>query len=295
MFNKKKHIKKIEFLCCYDELDSDVLPHPNRSNKHLPKWFRKLSPESPIGKYDSGTAKRCVPVLDAMSQGFIIPLWADLVVRISRMVDCYNASGVKIAEIMYNSDDFSMLIGSKISGYIPLDVLKSTNIDPNEAISFATRQKSNPVISMELAGSELSRHDKSQVKGCNFLNLRFGKEIYKFNNPWIIKTPPNWSVQIKNPSNSFETNIHCLEGVVDTDEYGININLPFIWTGSEEGEFIIERGTPLVQVIPFERTELELYVGDADKNKVAKEIKKFGGFFVDRYRRRYWSKRKKEN
>ena len=46
-------------------------------------------------------------------------------------------------------------------------------------------------------------------------------------------------------------------GVVDTDTYTALIHLPFFATGPD-GVHVIERGTPLVQVIPFRRADAAL-------------------------------------
>ena len=68
-----------------------------------------------------------------------------------------------------------------------------------------------------------------------------------------------------------EKRFKVLDGVVDTDTYYNNINFPFIWTGGS-GEFVIPKGTPLVQVIPFRRESSEFSVGAIDKGRKAPNI-----------------------
>ena len=46
----------------------------------------------------------------------------------------------------------------------------------------------------------------------------------------------------------------CVAGIVDTDSYASPVHLPFFATGAD-GVHVIERGTPLVQVIPFRRAD----------------------------------------
>jgi hypothetical protein len=66
---------KIAF-SCRDELVG-VIPKPAESNKFFPDYFKRLKGQ--IGDdVQSLTAKRCVPFLEAMSAGFIIPLWCDV-------------------------------------------------------------------------------------------------------------------------------------------------------------------------------------------------------------------------
>lgn len=56
-----------------------VFPPPLPAIKKAPDFYKAIKSQS--GDHPAtGTVKRCVPFLDAMSAGFIIPLWADLYV-----------------------------------------------------------------------------------------------------------------------------------------------------------------------------------------------------------------------
>ena len=78
----------------------------------------------------------------------------------------------------------------------------------------------------------------------------------KFHNPWAIRTPPGWSCLVTAPLNRTNDVVQILAGVVDTDRYQAPVNFPFV-TIAGDGVHTLEKGTPLVQVIPFQRTELE--------------------------------------
>tara|TARA_B100000497_G_C7687663_1_gene417129 strand:- start:1074 stop:1790 length:717 start_codon:yes stop_codon:yes gene_type:complete len=67
---------KVEFIC--DKALYGVLPNPKPANKMLPQWFRKMSEFTPDGDKSPGTMKACIPLRDAMSSGYIIPLWTDI-------------------------------------------------------------------------------------------------------------------------------------------------------------------------------------------------------------------------
>lgn len=58
----------------------DAFPHPRPAVKFIPEYFKKLKPQS-SSHPDTGTVKRCVPFLEALSHGYIIPLWSDVFVR----------------------------------------------------------------------------------------------------------------------------------------------------------------------------------------------------------------------
>ena len=80
--------------------------------------------------------------------------------------------------------------------------------------------------------------------------------LMKFHNPWAIRTPPGWSCLVVSPLNRPSPIVQILSGVVDTDRYAAAVNFPFIAVGPD-GVHVLEKGTPLAQVIPFKRDELK--------------------------------------
>ena len=66
---------KINFSC--EERLQGVLPEPKAALKFAPDYFKSIKPQIDSNP-KNGTVKRCVPFLDALSSGFIIPLWADM-------------------------------------------------------------------------------------------------------------------------------------------------------------------------------------------------------------------------
>jgi hypothetical protein len=69
-----------------------------------------------------------------------------------------------------------------------------------------------------------------------------------------VATPKGWSCLFVPPLNRPNPLFEVLSGVVDTDTYQSLIHFPFIPTGPD-GVHVIEKGTPLVQVIPFSRED----------------------------------------
>lgn len=55
------------------------------------------------------------------------------------------------------------------------------------------------------------------------------------------------------PNGVFE----IVSGIVDTDSYHAEIHFPFFATG-EDGLHLVEKGTPVAQVIPFRRQTTDL-------------------------------------
>ncbi len=80
MFSKLKSVIKtteIEFLC--EEDLYGTMPEPYPARKFMPEWYKELPPKiNRENKIQNSTIKRCAPVLDAMSVGWIIPLCGDV-------------------------------------------------------------------------------------------------------------------------------------------------------------------------------------------------------------------------
>jgi len=99
----------------------------------------------------------------------------------------------------------------------------------------------------------VSNHSPPQVAG----NPREPRPPCKFHNHWTITTPKGWSCLFVPPLNRPNPVFECAAGLVDTDVYASPVHLPFFATAAD-GLHVIEKGTPLVQVIPFRRETLAL-------------------------------------
>lgn len=79
-----------------------------------------------------------------------------------------------------------------------------------------------------------------------------GAQPLKFMNPWRVKLPAGWSASFLHPINHFELPFSAFNGAVDCDALDVPVNVPFLWTNTR-GASRLPAGTPMVQVIPFER------------------------------------------
>jgi len=263
----------------------DVLPKVNRSNKFYPEWFKKLKRTIPnTTMVNAGTVKTCIPVLDAMSLGYIIPLWADLLITVEENYELLDLAENVLGDFNRTKDtDLDAFIGQEIQGHTVASVRYNTK-----------RIKLEFPQSLDLRqGENLGRHSWEQVGDyCSLKNFRFGQELLKLTNPWSIKTPKGWSCYFKNVPNNWENNIEIIEGSVDTDSYVNCVNFPFVWTGEEVGETLIPKGTPLVHVIPYKRQDTEFSIGTWDEKEITKINLKLGTLVKDKYKSLFWHKRK---
>lgn len=209
---------KISFVCRPE--DVGVIAEPRPAKTAIPDWFRKIPAVNleHVGARDNAiTVKRCMPFLDALTTGWVLPLAATARLEIKdggQNVDC----------------------------------------------------------GWEFDRTMVSNHSPQQVAG----HPNASRPPSKFHNYWSIRTPPGWSCLFVPPLNRPNGVFEAVAGIVDTDTYFAHIHFPFFPIGPD-GVHIIEKGTPIVQIFPFERsnTEVASEVRAETENEAAEREKVF--------------------
>jgi hypothetical protein len=185
---------RIEFLCAPE--DRGVIAEPFAASEYVPDWFKRLPAvdRDKVSVDDQGiTVKRCLPFLDAMGLGWILPLAATVRLEVR--------DGGTVVDAGWDHD--------------------------RTMVSF---------------------HAATQVAG----HPRLPRPPCKLHNHWTIRTPRGWSCLFVPLLNRPNDVIEIVAGVVDTDRYVDRIHFPFFVTAAD-GRYVLEKGLPLVQVIPFRR------------------------------------------
>jgi hypothetical protein len=203
--------------------------NPQPAFKVIPEWYKETlsyinNQKKPDGKGGTeATIKKCMPVFDAITAGYILFTPADVYV--------------------------SQKGGSAWFEWSDKDL-----------ISF------HPV-------EQAPNHPK-----------RNGVEPYpKFMNYWSIKTPKGCSVLVTQPFHR-ESVFTILPGIVDTDAYTSPINFPFV-LNDPKFEGLIPAGTPLAQIIPFERNTWKMSLGgEKDVQEVMEVRNRLLSRFFDKYK-----------
>ena len=137
-------------------------------------------------------------------------------------------------------------------------------------------------------------HSNYQVPESLRYNRRTVDAIFKFVNPWLIKTPPGYSCMFTQPFNQ-NLPFKIIEGVVDTDDFNLPIHFPFYWTEDSTKQLLIKKGDPMVQVIPFKREEWSSDV-EIMTEKQNKEVQKtdwiWSTIFEKAYKKLWWKKKR---
>jgi len=222
--------KKITF-CATDGNMLDVWPHPQPASRVIPEEYKKLKRHAK-GNLHSPTVKTCMPFLDSMSMGYIIPFDQD-----------YLVDPVE--------NDFSVTPANREHG-------------------------------------EFGFHNQTQLP--EKWHKTTGENAGKFMNKWLIKTPPGYSCLFIHPMNRLEERFKIIEGVVDTDNYVNIINFPFILKKRDK-QFLIKKGEPMVQVVPFKRESFKMWSGFYLEKLHNKTLNILQSEWVDRYKKMFWKKK----
>ena len=276
MFYRKDKIH-VEF--SYHELYEPPLPEP--SSKFLPEWYKNLPKNQvhpQIGLNIDGTAKKCVPILDALSQGYIIPFPCDIMVFHEELFECRVRGGEHLGadKIAAEVEDLERHFGSHLEK-------RSLGV----GLCFKTENFHD-----KHGGFNLTKHGDWQVG--KYKRKYTDKGVWKFLNPFAIKTSPGTSCRFTTPVNRDDLPFSLFEGVVDTDKFEAPVNFPFEWKlGPTKEPTILEAGTPMVQCIPFKRVELTHECNPITENKWTQLISTMLTHIENTYRRKYWHKAKK--
>ena len=216
---------------------------PTPAIRHFPKWYKEIPRNyqpsaNAIAKnptrltaMPAGTIKKCVPVMDGMSAGYI-----------------YSTP----VEVIFDS--------------------KSATFAWAHDFEF------------------IQWHQKEQLDGWQATD-EYVPIPFKWRNLNIIKTPPGWSCLFTHPLNRNELPFRTFSGVVDTDSYNLPVHFPFQLV-SKEKNFIIEKGTPVCQIIPFKREDWKSSIEKPNH----KEQEYMGFELVSKisrsYKTQYWKKKK---
>lgn len=108
-------------------------------------------------------------------------------------------------------------------------------------------------------------------------------------NPFMIETPPGYSVLITHPLNRYDLPFTTLGGIIDSDAPVFPGHLPFYIHKDFAG--VIPAGTPIFQIIPFKRENWEAVDDESLIERAAKRRFESLGRLVGHYKNTIWQKK----
>ena len=144
------------------------------------------------------------------------------------------------------------------------------------------------------ANRELAAHGK-----VSYLNTHFpqqfagspfeGHTVVKFENPWIIVTPPDYLCLVTAPINRFELPFVALTGIIETGSYYKEVHLPLVCVMQPGQVYDLRAGSPMIHVLPLRHNEWHGRTAPMDLARRAEQQ----ALFADNkhtYKDRFWRK-----
>lgn len=222
---------------------SHMAPPPTPASKNIPLWYKKqpsygADEETLLRSGNSAsTIKRCMPVFDIMTSGYIL--------------------------------------------YMPCDIfIDATN---PEKLQWSIPQQAS-LIKKDL----VSTHSPEQVSHYPLKTDIYHKDLFRLLPFWAIETEKGYSCLLTQPFHSDPVPFRVFSGIIDTDNFIADGHFSFQFEKNFKG--IIERGTPIVQVIPFKREDYKMEILDPEtSNKIImmqrfKIRSRFKNFYRDHMR-----------
>ena len=245
--------KEIEFSAHegYFALKEDY-PIPAKLN--IPEWYKKLQ-----HSVMNMTVKGCMPFLDSLTAGYILKMPQDFYVR--HNVDNKNEKG----EIFKDSFQTFGCHGKS-------EVLNSLFINLN---------------------SNIDNHPVKQLEGSPLIDKNKNLPFYKILNPWKIKTPKGYSCLFVPPLNNTDDRFSIIPAIVDTDTFCNEINFPIVLNGDKYPvlEDTIKKGTPYVQIIPFQRNSWKMVLTPRKQKEIFHSRIFYGLSLINIYKEKYWNRK----
>lgn len=122
--------------------------------------------------------------------------------------------------------------------------------------------------------SILTEMDYSVIDGLSKPDDNVCKKVYKLPLPWALFAKKGYSAMVLPATmhSPFLDKLHVYPGIVDYDTFS---TMNFIFSPLKEGEFVIDAGTPILQVIPFKREVFTATVSKATEDEKDKHAYKF--------------------
>jgi hypothetical protein len=219
---------KIKFI---DTLDIDKKYQVVPAGREMPQWYKDADPYiDKVSKLNSPTIKKCLPVFDAITAGYIIKNYVDIYVH---------------------------------------------------------QENGHPYFSWKFF-NPIDFHNQGQASTHPLYN---DLPYPKWMSPWSIITEPGYSCLFIEPMHRENEHIKIFPGVVDTDKFFDNVNIPFVLK-NKNWEGIIPAGTPIVQVIPFKRESFTMGTGNKkDIEKIKRSQISLRSLFINSYKKQFWTKK----
>jgi hypothetical protein len=194
------------------------------------------------------------------------------------------ARGIAASTIKRCMPIFDMLT----AGYIittPCDIFIDAT-DPEKLVYSVPVQ-----IKSGIQSDLFATHAIEQYQNYPIDKEKYHKNLLRLHPLWAIETPEGYSTLVIQPHHRDHSPLVAFAGIVDTDKFATDGHFSFLVEKNFKG--IIKQGTPLVQVIPFDRQSWEGEVVEYSEafDKLDAQRFRLRSVFVNGYKNKYRQKK----
>lgn len=155
-------------------------------------------------------------------------------------------------------------------------------------IEVVRQENGMPYIMWRTKRTIITEHGRDQWSGLP-VPEGYSPFVYKWHNDFAVHTPKNYSLLFTQPINRFDLPFQSITGVVDCDLYKLTVQFPFFIKDNFSG--IIEKGTPITQIIPIKREPWKRTVEGYNEEIINLNEEKYYSTINRSYKKNHWSKK----
>ena len=225
---------EIHFQCVIDTENSLFEPVPAKKIK--PEWYKKLPTfVKDVNGDRLDTIKKCPAMHDWLSMGYLIRNRHTVLVVMGKNNDEPISMSFALKDMSTEKLSYIKTLVKENQTEAAIDYIKTNKLDLHELTDLLSRPGGHPA--RQVTG--MSRDDKMQIK---------------FKMDFLIETPKGTSCYYLDPFLFDNPYLTTWQGIIDTDKFNqLTTNNHLIFYPKVDESFIIPKGTPLVQIVPFVR------------------------------------------
>ena len=155
-------------------------------------------------------------------------------------------------------------------------------------IEVVKKENNMPYIMWRPERKIITEHSQEQWEGLPCPD-GYSPFVYKWHNQFNVNLPKDYSLMFLSPINRFDLPFLTVTGIVDCDTWTGSVHFPFFIKNNFTG--IIEKGTPITQMIPIKREHWQKEHGQYDAKKVFSNQQNFYSTIKRSYKNNYWHRK----
>lgn len=169
-----------------------------------------------------------------------------------------------------------------------LDAMSAGYMITLESDVLVSIEDGQPVFKWRTVSPLVESHHPEQHAGFPVSEDYFNQG-FKWVNEFFIEMPEGYSMFFMHPANRLDLPFMSLSGFVDLDKYPGVVHFPFLIKNGFSG--VIEKGTPIIQMIPVKRDNWISEMLPYNKEIGLKRDHSFATKIVRSYKNQFWQKK----